>query len=82
MVVGEEFAVDGDGADDAVLVGGDWDALTAADCDVFGWRCFFIVLVCVELGEGVAGAVGVEVCPDSGDALGVNCPGEQGEGDE
>lgn len=82
MVVGEEFAVDGDGADDAVLVGGDWDALAAADCDIFGWRCFFVVFVRVQLGEGVAGTVGVEMRPHSGDALSLNCSREKGEGDE
>lgn len=63
LFVGEELGVDGDRADEVVFVGWDGDVGAVADCDVGGRRGFLVVLVCPEIGEGVAGTRGVEVCP-------------------
>lgn len=73
MVVEEELCVDGYGADEVVLVGGDGEAFAAVHDDILGWGGFLVVFVCVEFAECFTGAVWVEVCPDTGDALGVDC---------
>lgn len=73
VVVGEELCVDRDGADEVVFVGGDGEVFAAVYSDILGWAGFLVVFVCVEFAECFAGAVWVEVCPDAGDALGVDC---------
>lgn len=71
--MGKELCVDGYSADEVVFVGGDGEVFAAVYGDILGWAGYLVVFVCVEIGEWFAGAVWVEVCPDAGDALGVDC---------
>lgn len=71
--MGEELGVNRDSADEIVLVGGDREAFAAVQGDILGWAGFLVVFVCVQLAECLARAVWVEVCPDTSDALGMDC---------